>query len=124
MRLFESERQAPLFAVFLCTGVILGIIYDFFYVFRLKRKGIFIHISDGIFVLVSFFLTAAAAYIYNSGELRIYFFFGIILGFFAERMTVGSFIKKFIDFSVKIIYNVISIMPMRKGVDDIGEKEK
>lgn len=104
--LFFSTRQAPLFAVFICLGVVLGVIYDIFYLFRLKRKGIIIHISDVIFCLLFFVLTAATVYFFNSGNLEIYFFLGILLGFCAERVSLGKFIKISIDFFSKILYNL------------------
>ena len=104
--LFESSRQAPLFSVFICLGIVLGAIYDIFYVFRLKRKGFFIHLSDILFSLVFFVFTAACTFLFNSGQLEIYFFFGIFLGFCAERASLGKFIKISIDFFAKILYNL------------------
>ena len=104
--LFFSTRQAPLFAVFICLGVVLGIIYDIFYIFRIKRKGFLIHISDIIFCLVFFILTALTVSLFNSGTLEIYFFLGIFLGFCSERASLGKFIKISIDFFLKILYNL------------------
>ncbi len=104
--LFISTRQAPLFAVFICVGIVLGIIYDIFYVFRLKRKGIIIHVSDIIFSVAFFVLTALTTLLFNSGKLEFYFFFGIFLGFCAERASLGKFIKISIDFFSKILYNL------------------
>lgn len=104
--LFVSTRQAPLFAVFICLGVILGIIYDIFYLFRLKRKGVLIHISDVVFSLIFFVITALTVFLFNSGKLEIYFFLAIFLGFCAERLSLGKFIKIFIDFFSKILYNL------------------
>lgn len=104
--LFTSSRQAPLFAVFICLGVILGAVYDIFYLFRLKRKGILIHLSDVAFSLIFFLLTALTVFLFNSGKLEFYFFFGIFLGFCTERISLGKFIKIFIDFFSKILYNL------------------
>ncbi len=104
--LFESARQAPLFAVFICCGIILGAVYDLFYVFRQKRKGVFVHISDFIFALIFFVTVSVFLMLFNSGKPEFYFFFGIFLGFFAERVTLGYFIKIFIDICAKILYNL------------------
>ncbi len=104
--LFFSTRQAPLFAVFICVGIVLGAIYDIFYVFRLKRKGIFLHLSDILFSLCFFILTALTVFLFNSGKLEFYFFSGIFLGFCAERASLGKFIKFSIDFFAKILYNL------------------
>lgn len=104
--LFVSSNQAPLFAVFICLGIVLGAVYDIFYLFRLNRKGIFIHLSDILFSIIFFVLTALTVFLYNSGKLEIYFFFGIFLGFCAERASLGKFIKISIDFFAKILYNL------------------
>ena len=104
--LFITTRQAPLFAVFICLGVVLGAIYDFFYMFRLKRQGIFLHLSDMLFSLIFFILSAVTIQLYNSGKLEFYFFSGIFLGFCAERASLGKFIKISIDFFAKILYNL------------------
>lgn len=104
MRLFESARQAPLFAVFFCAGVIAGAVYDVLYVFRRGRKTV--HLSDGIFSLCYFVIFAFFAYIFNSGEVHWYFFPAVFSGFCAERVSLGFFIKKLIDFTAKIVYNL------------------
>ncbi len=106
MNLFETTRQLPLFAVCICSGVILGVIYDVFYIFRRKRKGILLHVSDILFSLIFFVLTALTIQLFNSGRLEIYLFLGIFLGFCSERATLGNFIKIFIDFFSKILYNL------------------
>ena len=104
--LFFSTRQAPLFAVFICLGIVLGAIYDIFYIFRKKRKLLLLHLCDILFSLCFFVLTALTAYHFNSGNLEFYFFSGIFLGFCAERASLGKFIKFSIDFFAKILYNL------------------
>jgi hypothetical protein len=106
MNLFETTRQLPLFAVCICSGAILGIIYDIFYLFRRRRKGILLHVSDALFSLVFFLLTSLTVQLFNSGKLEIYLLLGIFLGFCIERATLGNFIKFSIDFFIKILYNL------------------
>lgn len=114
MRLFESSRQAPLFAVFICLGVILGIIYDIFYVFRVKRKPFFMAFADILFSAVFFLLTLYFVKTFNSGNLHWFLFFAIFLGFILERLTLGNFIKIFIDFFIKILYNLYRRLNIEK----------
>lgn len=102
MRLFETSRQAPLFAVFFCLGILLGIIYSLLYALRYRQNKV---LADIIFSLVYGVLFCLCAYIFNSGEIRIYFFVAVLLGFLWERPFVGYFIKKTIDFFAKILYN-------------------
>lgn len=114
MKLFESSRQAPLFVVFFCLGVILAVIYDVFYLFRYKRKPVITGISDIIFSCLFFILTAYFIQKFNSGALKIFMFFAIFCGFTVSRLTLGTFIKIFIDFFVKILYNLYKRLNMGK----------
>lgn len=114
MKLFESLRQAPLFVVFFCLGVILAAIYDVFYLFRYKRNPVLTGISDIIFSLLFFILTVAFVIKFNSGALKFFMFFAIFCGFTIARLTLGTFIKIFIDFFVKILYNLYRRLNMGK----------
>lgn len=114
MKLFESLRQAPLFVVFFCLGVMLAIIYDIFYLFRYKRKPALTAISDIIFSMAFFVLTVYFIQTFNSGALKIFMFFAMFCGFTVARLTLGTFIKIFIDFFVKILYNLYRRLNMGK----------
>ena len=107
MRLFESARQAPLFVLFFCAGVIAGAVYDVFYIFRCGKKNAAIYLSDILFSFCFFAVFAFFAYFFNSGEIHWYFFPAVFLGFCAERASLGFFIKKLIDFITKIVYNLV-----------------
>lgn len=106
MTLFESARQAPLFAVFLCCGMFLGIVYDLLYVFRRKRKALPTALSDVLFSAVFLFSVGICTLYFNSGKLEWFFFLGIFLGFLSERATLGNLLKISIDFLAKILYNL------------------
>lgn len=106
MKLFVTSRQLPLFVVFFCLGVVMAIIYDIFYVFRHKRNSVLMGVSDVIFSVVFFVLTAYSIQTFNSGTVKIFMFFALIFGFTLERLTLGFFIKIFIDFFMKILYNL------------------
>ncbi len=106
MKLFESSRQAPLFLIFACCGILLGIIYDILYIFRRRKKSIALHAADAFFSICFFAFTALCALIYNSGKLEWYYFAGLATGFTLEHFTLGSFIKISIDFFAKILYNL------------------
>ena len=116
MRLFESSRQAPLFLLFICCGILQGLVYDLFYLFRRNRKGVLIHISDLLFSLFFLLSTAFTAYIGNKGELQWFFFLGILVGFYIEISTSGYFIKIFIDFFTGFIYNLYRKLASLGGV--------
>ncbi|MBR6765909.1 MAG: spore cortex biosynthesis protein YabQ [Clostridia bacterium] len=104
--LFESARQTPLFLVFITAGILLGAVYDAFYIFRQKRYGVFTFISDIIFSLIFLILMLFLIQCFNSGKVHLFMFFAVLLGFWAERATLGFFIKIFIDFFIKFLYNL------------------
>ncbi|MBE7092678.1 MAG: hypothetical protein E7365_05825 [Clostridiales bacterium] len=106
MKLFESSKQAPLFALFIILGIILGIVYDIFYVFRYKRRPVLMAVSDILFSGIFFVLTLHFIEKFNNGNMYWFIFLALILGFIAERITLGNFIKIFIDFFAKILYNL------------------
>ena len=114
MKLFVTSRQAPLFVVFFCLGALLAAIYDIFYLFRYKRTPVLTSISDIIFSCLFFVLTVYFIQKFNSGSLKIFMFFAIFCGFCIERVTLGFFIKIFIDFFVKILYNLYKRLNMEK----------
>ncbi len=114
MKLFETSRQAPLFIVFICAGIILGIIYDILYVFRYKRNPFIMAIGDILFSAIFFFIMLYFITKFNSGAPKIFMFFAVFLGFCAERFSLGNFIKIFIDFFVKILYNLCRRLNIKK----------
>ena len=112
--LFESARQTPLFLVFICLGILLGAVYDVFYLFRQKRYGVLTFISDLIFSAVFLVLMLFLIERFNSGKVRLFMFFAVLLGFCAERATLGFFIKIFIDFFLKFLYNLYIHSSLKK----------
>lgn len=110
--MFETARQIPLFLAFLLLGAILGAVYDVLYVLRLKR-GFLCALGDACFCVCFFVLMAFFTYKLNFGQMRFYFLLGAFLGFLLERISIGYFIKIFIDFWAKILYN-LSVYIKRK----------
>lgn len=111
MRLFETSRQAPLFAVFFCLGIVLGVVYGLLYALRRGKNKVFADIIFSFAYGISF---ALCAYFFNSGEIRMYFFVALFLGFLCERPFIGFFIKKTIDFLTKVLYNFKSKPSVRE----------
>lgn len=103
--MFETARQIPLFISFLLQGAVLGVVYDVLYFLRLKNKALIV-VADILFSACFFCLTAFFAIKLNFGQMRAYFIFAIFIGFLLERISIGYFIKIFIDFWAKILYNL------------------
>ena len=115
--MFETARQIPLFLSFLLQGVILGTIYDILRVIRFKNK-LLIIFADVLFSVCFFCLTAFFTVNLNFGQMRFYFILAIFIGFLLERISVGYFIKIFIDFWAKIIYNLYILVKQKIKVKD------
>ncbi len=125
--MFETARQIPLFFTFLLLGCILGAIYDVLYAFRIKYVLLCI-IADTFFCVCFFAFTAYFAYKLNFGQMRFYFLIAVFSGFLIERISIGYFVKIFIDIWAKILYN-LSIRLKRKIIvkdkyDGAEQKEK
>ncbi len=114
MKLFETSLQAPLFLVFTCLGIILGIVYDILYFLRIKRKPVFMAVADILFSGIFFLLTLYFVTVFSNGKVHWFLFFGIFSGFTLERLTLGNFIKIFIDFFTKILYNLYERLNIKK----------
>lgn len=108
MRLFETARQAPLFFIFLLSGAVLGVIYELFGFFRNNK--ILLVISDVIYAVIFTAFTGVVAYFFNKGEMHWYFYLGEVCGLIIEHKTLGFFIKVFMDFLRKILYNLRVIL--------------
>lgn len=90
--------------VFLATvisGILSGMIYDFFSVFRKdSRKKLFFTISDFILSFIICSVIVAVFYVYNSFSLRWYMFIGLFLGMIFYFLCLS---KGFIFILVKIL---------------------
>ena len=77
-----AQNQAYLFLVFSLTGVIIGILFDFFRILRrtIKTSNFITYIEDILFWILTGFLILYNIWYFNNGEIRIYMFLGIILG--------------------------------------------
>ena len=104
--LFETARQGPLFALFISIGIMTGIFYDLNYGLRRLKKPVITAFSDLLFCLFVLVLISGGAEHFNSGKIEWFFFFGIFLGFCAERAVLSEFIKKSIDFFAIFLYNL------------------
>ena len=114
--------QLQLFTIFLLDGLIIGIIFDIFRIFRktFQHKDYIIYIQDALFWILTGFIILYTSTIYNDGELRFYMIIATILGFTIYLFTLSSlFIKvsvKIILFIKKVVSTIIKILliPIKK----------
>lgn len=106
------DNQAYLFAIFILNGILIGILFDIFRIFRrtFKTSDIITYIEDILFWIISGITMLYFIFIFNNGEIRLYIFLGIFLGVVLYLLTIS---KMFIKINVKIINffkNIISVI--------------
>ena len=91
-----AQNQAYLFLVFSLTGVIIGILFDFFRILRrtIKTSNIITYIEDVLFWILTGLLILYNIWYFNNGEIRIFMFLGIILGVLIYMSTLSKIVIK------------------------------
>lgn len=102
-------------------GCVLAFVYDLIKIFRyaIPHKQLLIYIEDGIFWIVSTFVTFQKSLAVNYGEIRFYLLMGIFIGMFLYSKTLSIVImscsQKIIDI-IKFILNLfieITLTPIK-----------
>lgn len=103
-----AQNQAYLFLVFSMTGVIIGILFDFFRILRrsIKTSNILTYIEDVLFWILTGLLILYNIWYFNNGEIRIFMFLGIILGILIYMSTLSNILIKIFS---KILHTLIKI---------------
>ena len=106
-----AQNQAYLFLVFSLTGVIIGILFDFFRIFRrtIKTSNIITYLEDVVFWILTCLLILYNIWYFNNGEIRIYMFLGIILGILIYMLTLSSILIKVFSMLFRILINVLEL---------------
>ena len=104
-----AQNQAYLFLVFSMTGVAIGVLFDFFRILRrsIKTSNIITYIEDVLFWILTGLLVLYNIWYFNNGEIRIFMFFGIILGVLIYMSTLSSILIKIFS---KILQTIIKIL--------------
>ena len=106
-----AQNQAYLFLVFSLTGVIIGILFDFFRILRriIKTSNFITYVEDILFWILTGFLILYNIWYFNNGEIRIYMFLGIILGVLIYMLTLSSILIKIFSKLFRILINVLEL---------------
>ncbi len=106
----DITSELCIFVACVISGILSGLLYDFFTIFRIKSKKLFVSLSDIFLSFVICVLIVSVFYLYNSFDLRLYMFFGLFLGiilYFLCLSTIFVFcltkIIKLFDFIFKIL---------------------
>ena len=99
------QNQTYLFLVFSLTGVIIGILFDFFRILRksFKTSDIITYLEDIIFWILTGFIVLYNIWYFNNGEIRLFMILGIIMGAIIYMLTLSNII-------IKIFYEIINTL--------------
>ena len=106
-----AQNQAYLFLVFSLTGVMIGILFDFFRILRrsIKTSNIITYAEDVLFWILTGLLVLYNIWYFNNGEIRIYMFLGIILGVLIYMSTLSNILVKIFS---KILQTIIKALEL------------
>lgn len=101
------QNQTYLFLVFSLTGVIIGVLFDFFRILRksFKTTDLITCIEDIIFWILAGILILYNIWYFNNGEIRAFIILGIVLGIIIYILTLSNII-------VKIFYIIVNFLKM------------
>lgn len=110
-----AQDQAYIFLVFSLTGIVIGFLFDFFRILRrtIKTPNIITNIQDMLFWILSGILILYNIWYFNSGEIRIYIFFAIILGILVYMSVLSSAIIQIFSKVLQIIIKIVEL-PIKK----------
>ncbi len=106
-----AQNQAYLFIVFSLTGVIIGLLFDFFRILRrsFKTSNIITYFEDVLFWILTGVLILYNIWYFNNGEIRIYMFLGIIMGVLIYMLTLSNIIISLLS---KILILIVKVLEL------------
>ena len=106
------ENQAYLFLVFSLTGVVLGVLFDFFRVLRKTFKtGDFVtYIEDILYWILAGIIILYNIWFFNDGEIRVFMILGILMGAIIYCLTLSPIFIKIEYFFIKKIKGVFTLL--------------
>ena len=106
-----AQNQAFLFLVFTLTGVIIGVLFDFFRILRrtIKTSNVITYIEDVLFWILTGLLILYNIWYFNDGEIRIFMFLGIIMGVLIYMSTLSNILIKTFTTILQTIIKVLEL---------------
>ena len=105
----STANQAYIFLATVYVGLLLGLIYDVYRAFRMiiKPGKWFVAVLDLSFWVFAAFLSFFMLFRINGGEIRLYAFIGLALGWGLYTLTIGGLVVKLL---VKVYETVSGII--------------
>lgn len=112
------QNQTYAFVMFILNGLLIGILFDIFRIFRksFKTPDCITYIEDTLFWILSGLILLYSIFKFNNGELRFFVFMGVIFGI---SIYILIFSKMFIKVCVYIInfikklFKILIIIPTK-----------
>lgn len=106
-----AQNQAYLFLIFSITGVIIGFLFDFFRILRrsIKTINIVTYIEDILFWVLAGLLILYNIWFFNNGEIRIFMFFGIVIGVLIYMLTLSNILIGIFTKFLQILFKFLKI---------------
>ena len=111
-------HQINILAIFILTGMCIGLLFDFF---RIQRKvfktfDFITYIEDVLFWILSGIILIIVIMKYTNGEIRIYMISGMVLGLIIYLRLISKYIIKINTSILKFIIKFIKIIlfPLKK----------
>lgn len=103
------EDQALIFIVFTFTGILLGILFDFFRVFRRTFNTIdFItYLEDILYWILAGIIVLYNIWFFNNGEIRFFMIIGIIMGAIIYSLLFSPILIKIETMILTKLKNII-----------------
>ena len=103
------QDQTYLFLVFSLTGIMIGLLFDFFRVLRksFKTTDLITCIEDVIFWILTGILILYNIWYFNNGEIRLFIILGIILGVIIYLLTLSNIVVKVFTFIINFLKKII-----------------
>ncbi len=107
--ILSVSNQVYVFLLCVSIGVLAGFIFDLFRIIRksFKHKNIYIQIEDILYWIIVTFISFLIILHKNNGEIRIYGFIAILIGYLINEYI---FSKWTVQFGVKIIKLYIKLI--------------
>lgn len=121
-----TSNQAYIFLATVYVGLLLGLLYDIYRAFRMITKPgrLLLAVFDLLFWILAALFSFAMLFKINGGEIRLYAFIGLALGWGIYSLTVGSIVVRFLVKVYEIISNVIlwPIRMIKRGIKWLANK--
>lgn len=119
------EDQALIFIVFTFTGILLGILFDFFRVFRrtFNTIDIITYLEDILYWILAGIIVLYNIWFFNNGEIRFFMIIGIIMGAIIYSLLFSSILIKIETMLLTKLKNIIMffykiiIIPIEKIIN-------